>query len=165
MLIKSFKDDLINDIQENTPVVLDQEEVNATPTVGFQRVLQRAVYHAQSAEKRTVYAMNVLVAIFAEKESYALYLLQLNDIQKMDVLEHISNVSNVESSETNKDGSTKQTKEKAGMLTQYTTNLNELAKKGGIDPLLGREKELMKAVQVLARRRKKQSVIYRVFQE
>ena len=152
VLIKEFKEDLINYIQDNTPVIKEQEEVSATPTVGFQRVLQRAVYHAQSAQKNTVYAMNVLVAIFAEKESYAIYLLQLNDIQKMDVLEHLSSVTQQNNEEKIK---TPEGKVKTSTaLSQWTTNLNELAKKGKIDPLLGREKELTKAVQTLARRRK-----------
>lgn len=152
VLIKEFKEDLINYIQDNTPTIMAKEEISATPTVGFQRVLQRAVYHAQSAQKNTVYAMNVLVAIFAEKESYAIYLLQLNDIQKMDVLEYLSNATQYDNPE--KINTTKEKTKTSTALGQWTVNLNELAKQGRIDPLLGREKELSKAVQILARRRK-----------
>jgi ATP-dependent Clp protease ATP-binding subunit ClpA len=154
VLIKNFKTDLVNYIHENTPIIETKEGVIATPTVGFQRVLQRAVYHAQSAQKKTVYAMNVLVAIFAEKESYALYLLQLNDISKLDVLEHLALIDFKNTVEESTPTDTKKTSESATALGKWAINLNELAKKGGIDPLLGREKELTKAVQILARRRK-----------
>jgi ATP-dependent Clp protease ATP-binding subunit ClpA len=154
VLIKNFKEDLVNYIHDNTPVIENKEGVIATPTVGFQRVLQRAVYHAQSAQKKTVYAMNVLVAVFAEKESYALYLLQLNEINKMDVLEHLTTLDYKDYDVENITKTTKKVKENSTALGQWTANLNELAKKGQIDPLLGREKELSKAVQILARRRK-----------
>ncbi|VVM26798.1 ATP-dependent Clp protease ATP-binding subunit ClpA [uncultured Gammaproteobacteria bacterium] len=77
-------------IDSHTPLIPEDSELDIVPTVGFQRVLQRSVYQAQSAQKNTVYAMNVLVSIFAEKESYAVYLLKLNNISRLEVMEAIS---------------------------------------------------------------------------
>ena len=123
------------------------------PTVGFQRVLQRSVYQAQSSQKNSVNAMNVFVSIFSEKESHAVYMLKLNNISRLDVMEGISSqLADTTVEETKKVGSEKQTKPSS--LETFTTNLCEKARLGEIDPLLGREEEVLRTVQVLSRRRK-----------
>jgi ATP-dependent Clp protease ATP-binding subunit ClpA len=123
------------------------------PTVGFQRVLQRSVYQAQSAQKNSVNAMNVFVSIFSEKESHAVYMLKLNNISRLDVMESISSqVVDVPTEKTKKVDTEKQ--KKPSSLESYTTNLCEKARLGKIDPLLGREEEVLRTVQVLSRRNK-----------
>ncbi len=151
--VKQLHVELEEYIDSHTPLIPQDSELDIVPTVGFQRVLQRSVYQAQSAQKNTVYAMNVLVSIFAEKESYALYLLKLNNISRLEVMEAISTrlpepdeeLSTVEPSPK---------KSKKSALEKYTVNLCEKAKAGEIDPLLGREKEVLRTIQVLSRRRK-----------
>ncbi|SFV69167.1 ATP-dependent Clp protease ATP-binding subunit ClpA [hydrothermal vent metagenome] len=149
--IENFRMLLVDYINENTPVTNKDAEVSATPTVGFQRVLQRAVYQAQSAQKNIVNSMNILVAIFSEKESYSVYLLTTNNIAKLDVLEAIS-IGNIQ--EETPPNQTKNTQKKNTVLTKYCVNLNKLAQQGKIDPLLGRETEITRAIQILARRKK-----------
>ncbi|MDC9714940.1 MAG: ATP-dependent Clp protease ATP-binding subunit ClpA [Gammaproteobacteria bacterium] len=140
-------------IDSHTPLIPQTSEVDIVPTVGFQRVLQRSVYQAQSAQKNTVYAMNVLVSIFAEKESYAVYLLKLNNISRLEVMEAISVQTSVSIEESPKVESEPK-KAKRSALETYTTNLCEKAIAGKIDPLLGREEEVLRTIQVLSRRRK-----------
>ncbi len=140
-------------IESHTPLIAQDSEVDIVPTVGFQRVLQRSVYQAQSAQKNTVYAMNVLVSIFAEKESHAVYLLKLNNISRLEVMEGISS-STLEPIEAHPSSVTSSTKSKQSSLDSYTINLCEKAKSGKIDPLLGREEEVMRSIQILSRRRK-----------
>ena len=123
------------------------------PTVGFQRVLQRSVYQAQSAQRNSVNAMNVFVSIFSEKESHAVYMLKLNNLSRLDVMEGIAS----EATEPLLEESTVKTTEKQkkpSSLETFTTNLCEKAKQGKIDPLLGREEEVLRMVQILSRRRK-----------
>jgi ATP-dependent Clp protease ATP-binding subunit ClpA len=151
--IKEVYAELEEYIDSHTPLIPEDSELDIVPTVGFQRVLQRSVYQAQSAQKNTVYAMNVLVSIFAEKESYAVYLLKLNNISRLEVMEAIS----TRSPELEEEVSTVKSSPKKGKkssLESYTINLCEKAKAGGIDPLLGREEEVLRTVQVLSRRRK-----------
>ena len=140
-------------IDTHTPIIPQESEIDIVPTVGFQRVLQRSVYQAQSAQKNTVYAMNVLVSIFSEKESHAVYLLKLNNISRLDVMEGVSTQVPETIEETpSVDSDTKKSKKTA--LDSYTVNLCEKAKQGNIDPLLGREQEVARTIQVLSRRRK-----------
>jgi len=140
-------------IDSHTPIISEDAEIDIVPTVGFQRVLQRSVYQAQSAQKNSVNAMNVFVSIFSEKESHAVYMLKLNNISRLDVMEGISSqLADVPVEETKKVGSEKQTKPSS--LESFTTNLCEKARLGEIDPLLGREEEVLRTVQVLSRRRK-----------
>ena len=151
--IKEVYAELEEYIDSHTPLIPEDSELDIVPTVGFQRVLQRSVYQAQSAQKNTVYAMNVLVSIFAEKESYAVYLLKLNNISRLEVMEAIS----TRSPELDEELATVKSspkKSKKSALESYTINLCEKAKAGGIDPLLGREEEVLRTVQVLSRRRK-----------
>ena len=151
--IDEIRDELEEYIDSHTPLIPQDSEVDIVPTVGFQRVLQRSVYQAQSAQKTTVYSMNVLVSIFAEKESHAVYLLKLNNISRLDVMEGISTQAPETIEEKPRiESDTKKSKKSA--LEAYTINLCEKARSGKIDPLLGREEEVTRTVQVLSRRRK-----------
>ncbi len=151
--IDEIRAELEEYIDSHTPLISQDSEIDIVPTVGFQRVLQRSVYQAQSAQKTTVYAMNVLVSIFSEKESHAVYLLKLNNISRLDVMEAIS-TQVPESIEQNPriEGDNKKSKKSA--LDAYASNLCDKARQGKIDPLLGREEEVTRTIQVLSRRRK-----------
>ena len=151
--IDEMCDELEEYIDSHTPLIPQDSEVDIAPTVGFQRVLQRSVYQAQSAQKTTVYAMNVLVSIFAEKESHAVYLLKLNNVSRLDVMEGIS-TQTPETIEENPRIESDTKKSKKSALEAYTINLCEKARGGKIDPLLGREEEVTRTVQILSRRRK-----------
>ena len=140
-------------IVSHTPLISEDAEIDIVPTVGFQRVLQRSVYQAQSAQRNSVNAMNVFVSIFSEKESHAVYMLKLNNLSRLDVMEGITS----EATEPLLEESTVKTTEKQkkpSSLETFTTNLCEKAKQGKIDPLLGREEEVLRMVQILSRRRK-----------
>jgi len=151
--VDELRGELEEYIDSHTPLIPQESEVDIVPTVGFQRVLQRSVYQAQSAQKNTVYAMNVLVSIFAEKEAHAVYLLKLNSISRLDVMEGISTQA-PESTEEAPRIESDDKKPKKTSLETYTVNLCEKAKAGKIDPLLGREEEVTRTVQILSRRRK-----------
>lgn len=151
--INELRRELEEYINSHTPLIPQDSELDIVPTVGFQRVLQRSVYQAQSAQKTTVYAMNVLVSIFSEKESHAVYLLKLNNISRLDVMEAIS-VQAPETTEEKVAVESAQEQPKKTALETYTINLCDKAKAGKIDPLLGREEEVLRTIQVLSRRRK-----------
>ncbi|BBB24550.1 ATP-dependent Clp protease ATP-binding subunit ClpA, N-terminal [Isorropodon fossajaponicum endosymbiont JTNG4] len=151
--IDEFKNELEGYIDSHTSLIALDSNIDIVPTVGFQRVLQRSVYQAQSAQRNTVYAMNVLVSIFSEKESHAVYLLKLNSISRLDAMGGILNrVPESITSEPKIELDKK--KPKQSSLATYTINLCEKAKSGQIDPLLGREEGVIRTVQVLSRRRK-----------
>ncbi len=147
-------------IDENTPLLNDDEERETTPTLGFQRVLQRAVFHVQSSGKKEVTGANVLVAIYGEQESHAVYLLTKNDVARLDVLNFISHgISKISEEEGGEmppemdpDGDYQE--QDAKPLEKYATNLNALAVAGKIDPLIGRAHEIERTMQILCRRRK-----------
>ena len=149
---------LLNFIDETTPVIPKEEEERETqPTLGFQRVLQRAVFHVQSSGKSEVNGSNVLVAIFSEQESQAAYILKKSDISRLDIVNYISHgIAKVESSEPSSlsDESEHQVEEEPRIIESFAVNLNEEALKGNIDPLIGRDDELERTLQVLGRRRK-----------
>ena len=151
--VDELRGELEEYIDSHTPLLAQDSDIDIVPTVGFQRVLQRSVYQAQSAQKNTVYAMNVLVSIFSEKESHAVYLLKLNSISRLDVMEGIATRA-PESVEEAPRIESNNKKSKKSSLEQYTINLCDKAKAGKIDPLLGREEEVTRTVQVLSRRRK-----------
>ena len=151
--VDELRGELEEYIDSHTPLLAQDSDVDIVPTVGFQRVLQRSVYQAQSAQKNTVYAMNVLVSIFSEKESHAVYLLKLNNISRLDVMEGIVTRAPESIEETPRIESDSK-KPKKSSLEKYTINLCEKAKAGKIDPLLGREEEVTRTVQILSRRRK-----------
>ena len=144
-------------IEEHTPTVHGEEEVDTQPTLGFQRVIQRAMLHVQSSGKKEVTGANVLVAIFGEKESHAVFFLQQQGVTRLDVVNFISHgVSKV--AETAKtEGAEQETEAEAtpnGALDNYAQNLNAQVAAGKIDPLIGRGPELERVVQTLCRRRK-----------
>jgi ATP-dependent Clp protease ATP-binding subunit ClpA len=146
-------------IDESTPRLPGDDEEEVKPTLGFQRVLQRAVFHVQSSGKKEVRGENVLVAIFGEKQSHAVYLLSLHDVSRLDVVNFMSHgLSKV--GDASAEGRTSSENEAAegesggSPLDSFASNLNLRAEQGGIDPLIGREAEVERTVQVLCRRRK-----------
>jgi ATP-dependent Clp protease ATP-binding subunit ClpA len=147
-------------IDDSTPRLRadENDEVDVQPTLGFQRVLQRAVFHVQSSGRKEVSPINVLVAIFSEKQSQAVYLLGLQDIVRLDVVNFVSHgVSKLQDSKGDADEEIAAESERgaeAGPLERFTTNLNAQAEAGRIDPLIGRELEIERTVQILCRRRK-----------
>jgi ATP-dependent Clp protease ATP-binding subunit ClpA len=146
-------------ISEHTPVV-GGEDVDTQPTLGFQRVIQRAILHVQSSGKKEVTGANVLVAIFGEKDSHAVYFLHQKGVTRLDVVNFISHgitkVPQAAPAKPQPDGDTEGEQEQAsgGALESYTVNLNALAISGKIDPLIGRDHELERVIQTLCRRRK-----------
>lgn len=160
--IAELRAQLKNFINDNTPVVPGNDEVDTQPTLGFQRVIQRAIMHVQSTSsgKKEVTGANVLVAIFGEKDSHAVYFLQQQGVTRLDVVNFISHGVRKDQTEQVKPAeSTQETEDassggKESPLEQYTQNLNVMAKQGKIDPLIGRESEVERVIQVLCRRRK-----------
>ncbi len=145
-------------IDRHTPTVPGDGEIDTQPTLGFQRVIQRAILHVQSSGKKEVNGANVLVAIFGEKDSHAVYFLQKQGISRLDVVNYIAHGiakhpqpagKPEEAAEPDADA-----QRQAGALESFTQNLNQLALTGKIDPLIGREKELERVIQTLCRRRK-----------
>jgi len=146
---------------DKSVVKLDNDDGRDTqPTLGFQRVLQRAVYHVQSSGKKEVTGANVLVAIFGEKDSHAVYYLNQQDVTRLDVVNYLSHgiaKQGGEESQGHEDGARTESGESEGKgdaLAEYANNLNELALAGKIDPLVGRADEVERTIQVLCRRRK-----------
>ena len=152
--LDEIREELEEYISAHTPLIAQDSELDIVPTVGFQRVLQRSVYQAQSAQKNTVYAMNVLVSILSEKESHAVYLLKLNNISRLEAMEGIANQDPEEIEGDGQATSADAKKVKQSALEKYTINLCDKARAGKIDPLMGREEEVLRTVQVLSRRRK-----------
>jgi ATP-dependent Clp protease ATP-binding subunit ClpA len=153
--------DLKNIIVETVPVLPANDERDTQPTLGFQRVLQRAVYHVQSSGRKEVTGANVLVAIFGEKDSHAVYFLNQQEVSRLDVVNYISHGIAKIGQENQPQSGAEPGKEGEGgeeprgnPLTDFATNLNELAKQGKIDPLIGRAEEIERTIQVLCRRRK-----------
>jgi ATP-dependent Clp protease ATP-binding subunit ClpA len=155
-------------IADNTPIIQGPDDVDTQPTLGFQRVIQRAIMHVQSTSngKKEVTGANVLVAIFGEKDSHAVYFLHQQGITRLDVVNFIAHgiTKAPQASPSQEEAAATEQSESAGgqsatpqqptALDQYTTNINELAKKGKVDPLIGREHEVERVIQVLCRRRK-----------
>ncbi|HYW93945.1 MAG TPA: ATP-dependent Clp protease ATP-binding subunit ClpA [Gammaproteobacteria bacterium] len=153
--------DLRNFIEANTPVRDNLDTQDVQPTLGFQRVLQRAFFHVQSAGKKEVTGINVLVAIFSEQDSHAVYLLNKQAVTRLDVVNYISHgIRKVhdgeESEEVREESEESGEREETGNtpLELYASNLNRHARTGRIDPLIGREHEIERVIQVLCRRRK-----------
>ncbi|CAN5363025.1 ATP-dependent Clp protease ATP-binding subunit ClpA [soil metagenome] len=162
--VDDLRKSLANFIKDNTPQVAGTDDVDTQPTLGFQRVIQRAIMHVQStgSGKKEVTGANVLVAIFGEKDSHAVYYLHQQGVTRLDVVNFIAHgikksdppepTKAGESAAENEEGGEKN--EKASPLEQYTVNLNQLAKDGKIDPLIGRHYEVERVIQILCRRRK-----------
>ena len=156
-----LRDELDSFVEENTPLLDENDSRETQPTLGFQRVLQRAVFHVQSSGKKEVTGANVLVAIFGEQDSQTVYLLNKQNITRLDVVNFISHGiaknSQDEPEETEESGAeygAEDGESDAKPLDKYATNLNLKAQQGEIDPLIGREHEIERASQVLCRRRK-----------
>jgi len=145
-------------IQDHTPTVPGTDEIDTQPTLGFQRVIQRAILHVQSSGKKEVTGANVLVAIFGEKDSHAVYFLTRHNVTRLDVVNFISHgIAKTTQPAGKPEEQTEQeadAQEKGGALETYTQNLNQAALTGKIDPLIGRDKELERVIQTLCRRRK-----------
>ncbi|MBV8045971.1 MAG: ATP-dependent Clp protease ATP-binding subunit ClpA [Paludibacterium sp.] len=160
--LDQLKKQLTDFIDEHTPTVPGETEVETQPTLGFQRVIQRAILHVQSSGKKEVTGANILVAIFGEKDSHAVYYLHQQGISRLDVVNYISHgitkqrspQQPSESREGSEADGEEQSAPSGGALENYTLNLNTLARDGKIDPLIGREQELERTVQTLCRRRK-----------
>ena len=157
--IVALRQELEAFIEQTTPVLpASEEERDTQPTLSFQRVLQRAVFHVQSSGRSEVAGANVLVAIFSEQESQAAYLLRKHEVSRLDVVNFISHGTRKdEPGQPQNNAENPVNEEQAGgeeRMENFTTNLNQLARVGGIDPLIGRDKELERAIQVLCRRRK-----------
>ena len=150
-------------IAETVPVLPPNDERDTQPTLGFQRVLQRAVYHVQSSGRKEVTGANVLVAIFGEKDSHAVYFLNQQEVTRLDVVNYISHgiakIGHEQPQQPAGSGGSEREAEEGGEpkgnpLTEFASNLNELARQGKIDPLIGRTEEVERTIQVLCRRRK-----------
>ncbi|MCS6161424.1 ATP-dependent Clp protease ATP-binding subunit ClpA [Shewanella baltica] len=158
--LDKLRDEVASFIQQTTPIIADIDDDKETqPTLGFQRVLQRAVFHVQSSGRNEVNGANVLVAIFSEQESQAVYLLRRCDISRLDVVNFISHgFAKNDDAESHQDQERVEdqgeSSEERSMLSQFASNLNQLAKQGIIDPLIGRDQEIERAIQTLCRRRK-----------
>jgi ATP-dependent Clp protease ATP-binding subunit ClpA len=164
--IDDLRKSLATFIKENTPTVGGSEEVDTQPTLGFQRVIQRAIMHVQStgSGKKEVTGANVLVAIFGEKDSHAVYYLHQQGVTRLDVVNFIAHgIKKSDPPEPAKGGESTGNSEsekeepadsKGSPLDQFTQNLNQLARDGKIDPLIGREHEVERVIQILCRRRK-----------
>ncbi len=151
--------DLQKHIDETTPRVATGDDREVQPTLGFQRVLQRAVFHVQSSGKKEVGAINVLIAIFSEKQSHAVYLMGRHDVTRLDVVNFVAHglpKSAEEKSEKDEPvaGEAEREPEGSSALDKYTTNLNKAASEGRIDPLIGRKLEVERTIEILCRRRK-----------
>ena len=159
--LSGLRSELTEFLEETTPRIPPEDERETQPTLGFQRVLQRAVFHVQSSDKTEVTGANVLVAIFSEQDSQAVYFLEKQDIHRLDVVNYISHgISKVpsESQPGHEENEVPQQSEegesRSSALDTYASNLNELARQGKIDPLIGRQPEVERTIQILCRRRK-----------
>jgi ATP-dependent Clp protease ATP-binding subunit ClpA len=158
--IDSIKAELTDFVKDTTPLILDGPESDreTQPTLGFQRVLQRAVFHVQSSGKDEVSGANVLVAIFSEQESQAVYILKKADVTRLDVVNYISHGVTKSEDEsaphTEREEDVQEVEEGATTLEKYASNLNQMVKEGKVDPLIGRNLELERTIQILCRRRK-----------
>ncbi|WP_293006640.1 ATP-dependent Clp protease ATP-binding subunit ClpA [Nitrosomonas sp.] len=156
--IEDLRAVLLDHITRHTPVIKGDEEVDTQPTLGFQRVIQRAILHVQSSGKKEVTGANVLVSIFGEKDSHAVYFLHQRGVTRLDVVNYISHnikkMSHESDAKTAGESDVEHELSSAGLLENYTVNLNHLALINKIDPLVGREKEIERVIQILCRRRK-----------
>ena len=144
-------------IEETTPIIPSGVERDTQPTLGFQRVLQRAVFHVQSSGKKEVSGTNILIAIFGERDSHAVYLLNRQDLTRLDVVNYISHgitKSDDPSSVGEEDAENIDEQQSESPLDKYALNLNKEAEQGRIDPLIGRQQEVERTIQILCRRRK-----------
>lgn len=158
--LDALRADLRAFVDSNTPLLSDKsEEPETQPTLGFQRVLQRAVFHGQSSGKQEIGGASVLVAIFGEADSHAVYLLKKHNVQRLDVVSYLSHGIDTErdapaADDADSEDSAAASESSSNPLLAYAQDLNEQARQGKIDPLIGREHELERVAQILVRRRK-----------
>ncbi len=156
--VDDLKKALTEFIEQHTPIVAGDGEVNTQPTLGFQRVIQRAILHVQSSGKKEVTGANVLVAIYGEKDSHAVYFLHQQGVSRLDVVNFISHgISKAAPASGQKEDAEAENAEgeqAGGALESFTLHLNQMAIDGKIDPLIGREHEVERVIQILCRRRK-----------
>ena len=156
--IETLRNELTQYIDDHTPTITGEDEVDTQPTLGFQRVIQRAMLHVQSSGKKEVNGSNVLVAIYGEKDSHAVYFLHQQGVTRLDVVNFIAHgVSKLNEGDTNKTSIEHESdQESPGVkaLDSYTVNLNKMVLAGKIDPLIGRDSEIERVIQTLCRRRK-----------
>jgi ATP-dependent Clp protease ATP-binding subunit ClpA len=158
--IKLLRGQLTQFIDETISLIPQGVQRETQPTLGFQRVLQRAVFHVQASDKKEVSGANLFVALFSEQDSHAVYLLNKQDISRLDVVNYLAHgISKIDQEnqageDRNIDTSNPDVESTGSPLDKYTTNLNEEARRGRIDPLIGRESEVERTIQILCRRRK-----------
>lgn len=158
--IKLLRGQLTQFIDETISLIPQGVQRETQPTLGFQRVLQRAVFHVQASDKKEVSGANLFVALFSEQDSHAVYLLNKQDISRLDVVNYLAHgISKIDQEnqageDRNPDTSNPDAEASGSPLDKYTTNLNEEARRGRIDPLIGREAEVERTIQILCRRRK-----------
>lgn len=160
--IEQLRQELLDYIEENTPILPAGLDREPQATLGFQRVLQRAAFHVQSSGKREVTGANILVALFSEQDTHAVYLLAKQEVSRLDVINYISHgITKNRKEDPLPDADSNEAEEtesaatpSASPLESFATNLNELARAGKIDPLIGRKAEIERTIQVLCRRRK-----------
>ena len=152
--IENLKDDLNNHLNKNIVPKVDQQKP-VQPTLGFQRVLQRAVFHIQSSGKGVVKPINILVAIFSEKESHSVFLLNKYKLSRLDVVTYLSHgPKETENKETSNELPDESTNKEASKENDYLINLNNLVSDNKIDKIIGRKKEIERLIQILSRRNK-----------
>jgi len=156
--IDVLRNDLTQYIDDHTPTIYGEDEVDTQPTLGFQRVIQRAMLHVQSSGKKEANGANVLVAIYGEKDSHAVYFLHQQGITRLDVVNFIAHgVSKLNEGDTQKTSPEQENDQESSSskaLETYTINLNKMVLAGKIDPLIGRDLEIERVIQTLCRRRK-----------
>ena len=152
--IEQLKVDLEEFVGSTTPKISNDSEIDIQPTLGFQRVIQRAVFHVQSSGKDEVRGSNVLVAIFSEKESQSVFLLEQAGLTRLDAVSYLSHGRSEDNDLANETANESNEPESNNALEQFTTNLNKEALEGRVDPLIGRNSEVERVVQILARRSK-----------
>jgi ATP-dependent Clp protease ATP-binding subunit ClpA len=154
--VDTLKIDLEEFIGSTTPKITKKDDREIQPTLGFQRVLQRAVFHVQSSGKKEVQGSNIIVAIFSEKESHSVFLLEQQGLSRLDAVSYLSHGRQDEEFSDDEEfaGTSENSTEESSALSKYTVNLNQQSKEGLIDPLIGRSEEVERVIQILARRSK-----------
>ncbi|MDE2131776.1 MAG: AAA family ATPase, partial [Betaproteobacteria bacterium] len=160
--IEALRKELSDFVREHTPKVPGEGDVDTQPTLGFQRVIQRAILHVQSSGKKEVTGANVLVAIFGEKDSHAVYFLTQQGISRLDMVNFIAHGITKVPQGTPREEQPQESEadsQNSGALQSFTLNLNAQVNAGKIDPLIGREREVERVIQILCRRRKNNPIL------
>lgn len=156
--VETIIDDLIVYIEQNSTFLPNEDGVVTEPSAAFQRVIQRAAIQVESAQRNEIASLDVLVSILSEEESYACYILNQHQIDRFSVINYISHHFSSDTTASS-DGHGNEMENENGILERYTTNLNLQAREGKIDPLIGREKDIERVMQILCRRRKNNPIL------